>query len=378
MKTMNVLCIYPGMAKQRNEVAFMLLKLKERGSGVAVISCKSLGLRGKGQQSSFEDMDGVLVYRLYRDLRETFIFPRAHLKKVLQITQHFKPDIIFCSQELNMRVAVLLQKHLNLPIVLLVEDAGRIFSGEEYGQRIRTNLLFRLLGIPVGRKFWLWLCDNASALITCHPRDKLILDRLSECGKPIFYLPWPTYVPIDFKPSSSRKHSRGVYIGSLYPFKNTQEFEWTLPRILRETPTKEFVVVGPGPHAKMVKHLNRITSGSVKYIQELPRIDALRLIASSYYAYTPVARGGWGFIGDCWSVRTPIVMSHNDNYVMNEVNAMVAENYDSLIHNINRLYDEPELYKRLQMKGSEESETRNAGLVGDALYRLLEKTIRSC
>jgi glycosyltransferase involved in cell wall biosynthesis len=352
----------------------MLLRLKDKGVGVVVIASKSLGLKGTGQLPPCEDMDGVFVYRLYRNLWETFLFPRAHLKKVLQITERFKPDLIFCSQELNIRLAMLLQKHLNLPIVLLVEDAGRIFSGEAY-QGIRTDFLFRVLGIPVGRRFWPWLCDNVSALITCHPRDARILERLTECGKPIFHLPWPTHVPIDFKPPFSRKHSRGIYIGSLYPFKNTQEFERTLPRILRETPTREFVVVGPGPHAKMVKHLSQMTSGSVKYIQELPRVEALRLIASSYYAYTPAARGGWGFIGDCWSVRTPIIMTHNDYYVMNDVNALVAEDYDSLIHNINRLYDEPELYKRLQTKGSEESERRNAGLVGDTLHRLLIETI---
>jgi hypothetical protein len=64
-------------------------------------------------------------------------------------------------------------------------------------------------------------------------------------------------------------------------------------------------------------------------------------------------------------------MSHNDNYVTNEVNAMVAADYDSLIQNINRLYDEPELYRRLQTKGKEESETRRAELVGDKLFQIL-------
>ena len=85
-------------------------------------------------------------------------------------------------------------------------------------------------------------------------------------------------------------------------------------------------MVGPGPHAEIIKKLQKVTSGAVKYIPELPRIEALRLIASSYYAYTPVAKGGWGFIGDCWSVKTPIVMTHNDDYVINGVNALVSEN----------------------------------------------------
>lgn len=358
------------MVKERNDNAFMLSRLKDRGAEVIIIAGKSLGLKGKSQVPSYEDMDGIPVYRLYRNLWETFMFPRAHLKKILQITESFKPDLIFCSQELNIRLAVLLGKHLNLPIVLLVEDAGRIFSGEAY-RSIKTSLLFRVIGIPDRRKFWFWLCKNVSALITCHPRDEQILDELSYCGRPVFDLPWPTHVPTDFKPPFSRRHSRGVYVGSLYPFKNTQEFRRTLPRILKETPTREFIVVGPGPHAKMVRNLRATTSGSVKYIQELPRVEALRLIASSYYAYTPVARGGWGFIGDCWSVGTPIAMTHNDDYVTNEMNAMVAENCDSLIHTINRLYEEPELYKRLQTKGYEESETRSAEVVGDKLYQIL-------
>lgn len=135
--------------------------------------------------------------------------------------------------------------------------------------------------------------------------------------------------------------------------------------------------MGPGSHAEIIKKLQKETHGAVKHIQELPRAKALSLIASSYYAYTPVVRGGWGFIGDCWSMRTPIVMTHNDDYVTNNANALVAENENALIESINRLYHEPELLRTLQRNGYEESESRKAEVVGNRLYTIFAKTIEN-
>jgi glycosyltransferase involved in cell wall biosynthesis len=204
----------------------------------------------------------------------------------------------------------------------------------------------------------------------------MIMDRLSQYEKPVYYLPWPTHIPNDFSRPRQREKQRGVYVGSLYPFKNTQEFGWSLPRILEETPTKEFVVVGPGPHAEIIKELQKKTRGAVKYIRELPRTQALQLIAASHYAYTPVAKGGWGFINDCWSVKTPIVMTHNDNYVTNRVNALVAEKENALTEKINLLYYDTNLFKRLQINGHKEIETRNAKVIGSRLQTIFAETIK--
>ena len=364
------------MTKARNDNAFMLTKLQEKGVKLAVIAGKSLELKGVGQLPSYEDMDGIPVFRLFRSPRNMFLFPHEKLEDILQIIKNLKPDLIFCSQELNMRLALIIKKYVDIPIVLLVEDGGRIFSGEaELGIFNRT--LMPIFGIQKGPMFWQWLCRKASALITCHPRDKRFLDRLSQYGKPVYFLPWPTYVPDDFRFPSMRKRERGVYVGSLYPFKNTQEFEKTLPRILKETNTREFFVVGPGPHAKIIKRLQKENRNAIEYVRELSRTDALSLIASSYYAYTPVVKGGWGFIGDCWSMRTPIVMTSNDGYVVNNENALVAVNKNRLIENINRLYNEAELFEKLQRNGFNESESRKAEVVSNSLYGILAKTIEN-
>lgn len=363
------------MTKKWNDNAFMLIKLQDKGTKLAIITSKSLGLKGVGQLASYENMDGIPIYRLYKNYpRDIFLFPRRKSKEILQVAKRLKPDLIFCSEQLNMRLALILKRHLKVPILLLVEDAGGILSGKA-NESLLMKCIMRLLGIPVGPEFWSWLCKKASALITCHPRDRQILDQMSQFGKSVFYLPWPTHIPDDFQLPSSRKTYRAIYAGSLYPSKNTQEFEWTLPRILRETYTREFVVVGKGPHAKVIRKLQKKTHNTVKYIEQMPRAEALYSIASSYYAYTPVIRGGWGFIGDCWSMKTPIVMTHNDDYVTNNVNALVAENENALIQNINRLYEEPALFRKLQRNGYEESRKRRAELVSNELYTIFAKTI---
>lgn len=363
------------MNKQVNDNAYMLVRLREKGAKLAIIAGRSMDLKGEGNLPTYENMDGIPIHRLYENLQDMFLFPNKGLNKILEIAEDLKPDLIFCSQELNMRLAVLIQKHLKKPIVLLVEDAGRIFSGEVYSSSKIKSIMF-VFGIPSGPKFWSWLCEKADILITCSPNDRQNLGVLSKYNKPVFFLPWPSYIPDDFEYASEKQKNRGIYIGSLSRIKNTQEFENTLPLILEKTKTKQFIVVGPGSHVPIIKKLKERYGEALSYVNQLPRIEALKLISSSYYAYTPVRIGGWGFIGDCWSMKTPIVMTHNDNYVNNNENALVARDENDLIMNINRLFEDNKLYQNLQTNGYAEYEKRKADVIGDNLYNIFTKVLK--
>jgi glycosyltransferase involved in cell wall biosynthesis len=321
-------------------------------------------------------MGNIPIYRFYKDLYEMFMFPNKKIDKVLEVADKLKPDLIFCSQELNIRLALAIQSKINKPIVLLVEDAGRISKGEFYNS-IKMKALFRYFGIPTsGPSFWSWLSEKSATLITCHPRDELSLTKLSLHNKPVFYLPWPSFVNED-EYSTEKEDNTGIYVGSLYPFKNTQEFETTIPLILEKTPTKKFTIIGPGPHQPIVKKLEAKYGEKIAYYDNMPRSKTLKLISSCSFAYSPVKVGGWGFIGDCWSVRTPIVMTHNDDYMVNNTNGLVSDDFKGLIENINRLYEDNSLYKKLQSNGYMEYENRKATLVGDKLYSILIQALNS-
>ena len=363
------------MDKRINDNAHMLIRLRERGANLAVITGRSMGLKGQGDLPLYEDMDGIPIYRLYKDLQEIFLSPKKAITKVLEIVDNLKPDVIFCSQELNMRLALLVQRTIKKPIVLLVEDAGVIASGKAY-QSFRMRVALRFFHIPLAPDFWSWLCKKSNVVITCNPEDQTKIDQLAMFNKPLFYLPWPAYVPTNIELGSRKEQFQGVYVGSLYPFKNTQEFERTIPLILDSTLTKQFVVVGTGPDAEVIKKLKDKYSERLVYIEHLPRNEVLELISNSHFAYTPVKLGkGWGFIGDCWSVKTPIVMTHNDIYVKDDENALISNNDAELVININRLYNDSKTYERLQHGGYQEYEKRKAPLIGDKLYDILCSTI---
>jgi glycosyltransferase involved in cell wall biosynthesis len=361
------------MNKQANDNAFMLTRLHERGMQVSIIAGRSMALKGSGTLPIYENMDGIAIHRLYKSPQDMFFFPNKVLNKVIDVAKELNPDLIFCSQELNMRLALSIQKILKKPIVLLVEDAGRIFSGEAYS--LKMKYLMGIFGIPSsGPNFWSWLCQKSAALITCHPRDQKNLTALSKHQKPVYYLPWPSQIS-ETMASEVKDGKRGIYVGSLYPFKNTGEFEWALPLILEKTKTEQFIIVGPGPHAPLIMKLKEKYGDAICYVDHMPRSDVLKLISSCYYAYTPVKIGGWGFIGDCWGMRTPIVMTHNDDYVVNNGNALVAEGGNGLVTNINRLYKDAALYERLQSSGFEEYEKRKSIVVGDNLYKILNSVV---
>jgi glycosyltransferase involved in cell wall biosynthesis len=362
------------MNKGTNDDAAVLVWLHDKGLQPTLITSMSLGLKGHGSLPNYENMKGVPIHRLYRNFQEMAFFPQRHFAQVLKIVESLRPDLILCAQEWNIRLALMIKKRFNKPIVLGVEDAGRVFSGE-FNRSPQTRFLMKLFGMPSGsQKFWSWLCSKADVLITWHPRDQRIFDLLSN-GKPIFYLPWPSYIPEDFAPSIIRERTQGVYIGSLFPAKNTQEFEWTLPLILEKTPVKKFIIIGPGPHVSIVKKLKKKYNDRICYIPQVSRNDALRIISSSFFAYTPVRTGGWGFIGDCWSMKTPIVMTHNDDYALDNVNALVSKGGSNLVESISQLYTDVELYKKLQSNGYQEYNKRTAKVVGDKLYTILEAAL---
>jgi glycosyltransferase involved in cell wall biosynthesis len=232
----------------------------------------------------------------------------------------------------------------------------------------------RLFGIPSGgSKFWSWLCKKADALVTCNARDQQFLDILSMQGKPVFYLPWPAYVPEGFK-KQKKDGKSGIYAGSLHPSKDIQVFEQVIPQILEETPTKKFIIVGTGALATIIEKLRQTFPDAIEYYPQLPRFEVLKLISSSYYGYSPSRPGlGYGFIADCWGTETPILLNHNVSFSKN-IDASVVRDTNELIVAINRLYEDPRFYERLQKSGYDEYNKRSPGIVADKLYNIFEKT----
>ena len=374
---MKILCLGPVMSKVLCDDYFVYSRLREKGAKVVFIAGKSSGDRANGiRLPDFENDDDIPIHRLYRDPNEMALFPRRRLKEVLNIATELNPDIIHCQGADIVRLALLVGSHLKIPIVLHIEIASGIVSTKFVGS-LKMRPIRLLTGLPLrGPEFWSWLCEKIDTLITSHPPDQQILGLLSEHGTPVYYLPWPANIPKGCDLQPNRERQRGIYAGLLVPFKNTQEFEWVLPLILKNTPTKEFVVIGTGIHSKIIKKLKEQFGEAIIYIPSLPRCEVIRLISGSFYGFTPVKKGGWGFIGDCWATSTPLLM-FNNVFRSKELDLCVSKNGDELVQKINRLFEDTSFYKQMQAVSSEAFNKRTAEAVGDALYNILTKTLEN-
>jgi glycosyltransferase involved in cell wall biosynthesis len=340
----------------------MYTEIRKRGARVSIISSRSPGLRGKWLVSEYVNMDGVDVHRLYRNRQEMLLFPHKELKKALAIAKRLRPDVIFCSQESNVRLALLLQRQLKVPIVLRVEMARTLFTGQS---RLPANrFLMPLLGMPFGgSRFWSWLCEKVDAVITHDPLDIPFRNSLSMHGKPVFYVPWPARLPEGID-RQKMKRNEGIYAGSLHPIKNIQVFERVIPKILEETSTEKFTIIGSGPLEKTIRRLERKFPRALEYYKQLPRIDVLELISSSCYGYTPTPFYSYGFTGDCWGLGTPLLLNHNI-CASKSMEVAIGRSDEEIIKMINRLHSDQDFYKKLETVGYDEFKKRSPEIVAE-------------
>jgi len=372
---MNILTLIPSLSKEHNDNASLFVRLTEEGNKLCIIAGRSLLLKGKGNLPEREEWNEIQIYRPYRDLSDALLHP-SKLTSLTNVIREFNPDVIFCCQELNMRAAITARKFLGkrIPVVLLVEDAGRIASGEHYASLKARVALIALLRVTKGRRFWNWLLGHADAIITCQPNDVPNLDRLRGQRRGLF-VPWCTELPSGFSPTQT-KLRRGIYVGSMNPRKNTMEFKQTIPEILEHTPTEEFVVIGSGRDAHIIPELQQRFGKRLVHIPGVTRIEALRLISASSYGYNPAKPplGVWGFTLDCWGAGTPVVVTHDDGYVEPMRNAILSNPHD-IAEAVNGLLSDPELSNKLIKNGLETYREHSPKIVAAALNQLFNQVV---
>lgn len=371
---MKILALYPHFDVEIYSISYALVYLSDMDVQSVVITSKAHTSKGTGKSDEFDVIRKVLIYRIYEncDQQFSYLINKYKYNKIYNIAKEFKPDLIFCSHQRNMLLAKQLRNDFNIPIVLLVEFARNPIL--LLGKR-RYYLGIKKLAPLVAKLYWRWLCKQSSAVITCYIGDKKYLNRLSKYGIPVYYVPWCNQIPKDY--SNKKNKYRGIYVGSLSDFKNSTEFAKTLPLIMENTPTKEFWIIGDGPRTNIIKDLQENYPEWIKLLKPLPREDVLHLISNSYYCYTPVILGGWGFIGDSWAVKTPLIVTHN-NYAFNDrVDTLVAENLDEVHTCINELYKNQKIYQTLQENGYKRYlREHSAESVGKQYYEIFKRVIK--
>ena len=371
---MRILAIYPGLNPDVNDIAQALIHIAEQGHDVLVMTARQNMSKSVSNEKRYQQVGPLEIHRPFSTFREMVWFPQRRQGDVKAIADRFQPDVVFCSQEYNMRIAHMLQERYNVPLVLAVEFAGMISRGE-FKNRILPRMM-PLWGVPSGVRYWEWLRQCASAIITYNPMDVPILEELSSGGTPVTYVPWCNQLPEDFV-APPKREKRMIYIGGFAKKKNTDALGWIVPEILSNTPTESALLIGSG-EIQVVTYLQQKLGERVEYIPGCSRLDALNYIASSHFSFTTMKIGFGGLIGDSWAVETPLVTVPGNTALKHTINALVPESSETLSQTVMRLYEEPELFLQLQRGGRYEYGLHSAenvgGLILDTILGVVEPT----
>lgn len=377
---MNILLITPGITKTFNDNYHAYRSIADTDNNILAISNKESIAKGGGLQKDPEvEVDGSLViHRIFNSTREQQSFFRRlpYKQKLKNLASEFRPDVIFCEEISNLRLALEIKRELGVPIILRTEFA----FDADYPYRTMGRLLkiFKnpltgdRLASLVGGLIWRWAYSRADSVISCFSEDALKQPKVN--NTPFYYVPWPTFHP-SIEGETKRRKDRAVFIGAFEAHKNLHELLVTIPELFLKTPLKEFCIVGSGSDLGVIEQLKASYPDSITHIQSLDREECLKLIRDSFFAYSPATRGGWGFIGDAWAMQTPIVVTHNHYGFCDNVDSVVTAPQD-IVNRVKSLYENESEFERVQKGGFQRYvENHSAEAVG---ARFLEICLLTC
>lgn len=377
---MNILLITPGINKKFNDNYHAYKQIADNNNSVFAISNKeNINKGGRLEIDPEKEVDGSLyVHRVFNSMREQQSFLRRlpFKKEIETLVSQFQPDVIFCEEISNMKFALELKRKFRVPIVLRTEfayDASYPYRSMGRLLKFFKNPLTRnFFPILLGGLIWRWAYANADAVISCYFEDAKKQPEIN--NTPFYYIPWPTYYP-DIDEAVTRKRGRAVFIGAFDPHKNLNELLSTIPKLLRESPLEEFCVVGTGQYFDVIEKLKTDYPNSIQHFESLSREDCLKLIRGSFFSYSPATRGGWGFIGDCWAMGTPVVVTHNHYEFRDNVDSVVTSPQE-IVNRVNSLYENSLEYAEVRAGGHNRFlKHHTAEAVGSHFLEVCIKTI---
>lgn len=377
---MNILLITPGINKKYNDNYYAYAHMCSLGNNIIAISQRqNINKAGMSDISPNFEVDGNLkIYRLFETLkhkksiiRNIYIF-----FKINRTLLEFKPDVVLCEELSSIILGFLIAKRHRIPIILRVE----FFFNKNYPYRVMGQFLklFKnritgdYLSILIGEFIWKTASKISNTLISCYFDDVSFFKNLNNSN--YYYVPWPTSCPkiID---NSSRIKERAIFIGSFDSHKNLIEFEKTIPLIFQHTPLKEFWIIGSGDDIRIINNLKSLYPDRIKHIKSLSRYECLKLIQSSFFSYSPAVRGGWGFIGDSWAMKTPVIVTHNHYNFINGIDSIVT-NSDKIVLKVNELYGDTSLFNKLTEGGfSRYSSNYTVESIGEKFHNICKSAI---
>ena len=376
---MKMVFTFPFCSPEVNSISGGPIYIGSQGHDVLVVTARRAeSLKGSVSAPASETIQGTEFFRPYSHAKDLTWRPQVCWLDVQKKVIEHTPHVVIGFGDPFYRLPLMISRYFNIPLVMFFE----YLRPEKISLPIRGSgkikRVFPTFYRRCSRLFRRYLFKQCSAIMFSYYGDRPLIPTLKAICKAVHYVPWCTEMR-DVGHTVKRKRNVGIYIGSLTTFKNAAELVENIPLILEHTETEQFIVVGPGEFAPQIRQLSEKYKPKIKYIESLSRTEAMRLLRSTGYGYTPVTDSGLGFIGDCWGTETPLIASHRlDGFLRKDVDTLIADSAHELPHVINSLLVSDELFERMQRGGKKRYESdHTAQAVGGKYLQILQKAIQS-
>lgn len=343
---MKILALYPGLNPAFDEVAYALPPLLEHGCQVRVITSQLSALKSSELGQTYENFNGVEIYRSYADPWKMIAVDPAADAAVRRLVDEFQPDLFFVNSPHCLPLLRALRQRHPVPALLRLESADPLTL-----VRRRNYLGFAPLGRVVGRGYWRRFGREVDAIMVNDPAD---LPRLASLGRPdcpVYYAAHCAQQPAGVELAPRRDMEEMIYIGSMIRHKNCGDWLKTVPAILDHTPTRRFTVIGRGPFEHVLTALQQRYGERIQHIPSVTRQEALRRLSGAGFAYTE-ATTGWGFLCDAWSTNTPVLCPQATFCIVPGWTGMMPQTPAAVVATVRRLHEDPDYYQALQQGGA--------------------------
>jgi glycosyltransferase involved in cell wall biosynthesis len=344
------------------------LRLAEKGA----VQCRALAgsadtLKGTAVDSMEAGFPGIEVRR-----HRGSLIQKMPSEELIAWAAEHQPDIIV-SSDLMAPIGQRLHALTGAPLVLHTENW---FDSRYLGRR-------QSLGIPwlrpLANKLRMHRLERGvSRVMIASPEE---VATIAAHGDRYAFVPWPhppvSSVATAVTPFRDRVREV-VTIGSIARWKGADQLRRYIPHLLAHDPTIRVRIIGPALDRSARDFLDSLApwADRCSVVRHLPRKEALAVMGNALCVFCPTDKRGWGAIGDAWNMGTPIVGISEHYRLERDVNALVAETPDELVHAIRRLRDDEALWNRLvQAGGSCVRSAHSVDTVAAAVLRVLRSAL---
>ncbi len=344
---LKVLCLYPAFDPAINEMAIAWKALADAGDVSCRVICGSRDeLKGLDNATLSVD-DGLLsIRRVPGSLHQ-----HAGSAAMVEWAVQFKPDVIFCANQDNVRLGNLLRRHCGAPVVVHTE-----YWFEDKWRRRREFLGLTALRPLAGRLLRWRVARAVDKVLISNPAE---LDRIQADPRGrLAYLPWP-HPPgsgATVLPRERRDCNEVLYIGSISVWKGVATLERYFSELLRSDPAIKVHMIGPPIDPQSVDALARLAAlggARFRHTAGQPRAQALQTIGQVLCVFTSGTLFGWGSIGDAFGRGTPVIGILEQYEMRHGQTALIAGNPADFVDHVRTLRDDPAIWNRLSARGAE-------------------------